>query len=71
MLPTVPVTLIGLVMIGATEAGAITMVRTAVLVPAEFVAVSVTNVVPACVGVPLIAPVRGFRARPGGRLKVV
>lgn len=53
-------------MIGATAAGATVMVSNAVLVPAEFVAVSVTIDVLAEVGVPLIAPVSVFRLKPAG-----
>ena len=46
---------------------AIEIVSTEVVVPRALVALSVTLDVPAIVGVPLIAPVRGLRVRPAGR----
>ena len=62
-----PVAVVGLVIIGATAAGATTILKVAVLVPAVFEAVSVALVVPATVGVPVIAPVRTLSVRPAGR----
>jgi hypothetical protein len=66
--PTVPAAVSGLlVMIGATPAGATVIVSAALPVPTAFVAPSRTGVVPAVVGVPVIAPVVALIARPAGR----
>jgi hypothetical protein len=53
-------------MIGATPAAATVIVRVAVPVPVALVALSKTEVVPAVVGVPVIAPVAVLRTRPTG-----
>ena len=66
-MPAVPGAVVGLVMIGAEEAGATVMVRAWVSLPALFVALRATTEMPAVVGVPLIAPVRELRVRPAGR----
>jgi hypothetical protein len=53
-------------MTGATVAPATVNVTVVVLVPAVFVAVTVTTYVPGVVGVPLMIPVAGSRVNPGG-----
>ena len=61
--------LVGLVMMGTAVAGPVTIIKVAVPEPLAFVAVSVTNVVVALVGMPVMMPVTESRNRPGGRLK--
>ena len=61
----VPLAVVGLVMTGAPER--IVMVRVAVPVPPELVALIVTLYVPAVVGVPEMRPVLVFTLRPAGR----
>jgi hypothetical protein len=56
-----------LVIAGATPAAAIVIVRVAVPVPWLLVALIVTLVDPAAVGVPVIAPVLVFTERPLGK----
>ena len=65
--PTVPASTSGLlVMIGATPAAVIVIVSAAELVPVAFVAPSSTDVVPAAVGMPVMAPVAATMLRPPG-----
>jgi len=64
-LPTCPNAVRELVMVGTTT-GITASVRVALPVPLLLVAVRVTGVVVAVVGVPLIAPVAAFTARPAG-----
>ena len=65
--PTVPAGVSGLlVMIGATPAGATVISKAASPVPATLLALIRTAVVPAVVGVPVIAPVAVLRTRPTG-----
>ena len=52
---------------GATAAAAIVIVSVFVLFPPAFVAVNVTVMLPAVVGVPLITPVVAFTINPAGR----
>ena len=66
-MPTVPGALVGLVITGAMPAGATVMVRVAVPVPVAFVAPRATREMPGPVGVPSMAPVRGFSTNPAGR----
>jgi hypothetical protein len=65
--PTVPAGVSGLlVMIGATPVGATVISRAASPVPTAFAALIRTGVVPAVVGVPVMAPVAVLRTRPTG-----
>ena len=61
---TVPLAVVGLVMIGAPER--MVMVRLAVPVPPALVALMVTVYVPAVVGVPEINPELVFTVKPAG-----
>jgi hypothetical protein len=56
-----------LVMMGATATGAIVKVSASEPVPALLLAVSVATVVPALVGVPLMAPLSALNVKPAGR----
>jgi hypothetical protein len=64
-LQTVPLAVVGLVVIGAPES--IVRLRVAVPVPPELVALMVTLYVPAVVGVPEINPVLVFTVKPAGK----
>ena len=64
--PTVAEAVNGLVMEGATAAGLMVVVSVADPVPIELVALIVTVLFPAAVGVPLITPVVVFTVKPAG-----
>ena len=65
-MPAVPGAMVGLVRMGAEEAGATVMFRVEEPVPKAFLAASDTTEVPAVVGVPVMAPLTEFTVRPGG-----
>ena len=64
---TVPVAVNELVMTGAATAGFIVRIKVALPVPPALVALMVTLLVPAAVGVPVIAPVPVLMLKPAGR----
>ena len=63
--PTVPVAVRALEITGGAE-GLMVIVRVALPVPREFVALIVTVKVPVAVGVPEITPVEVFTVNPAG-----
>ena len=68
--PTLPVAAELLIITGPAVGNGCTVIkRVAVVVPAEFVALSPTCDVPAAVGVPVIASRLGSNVKPGARLK--
>ena len=68
--PALPVALVLLAITGPeVGAGCTVIMRVAVVVPAEFVALSPTCDIPAAVGVPMIAPRLVSNVKPGARLK--
>ena len=64
---TVPPAVVALVTIGAAPAAATVIVSVALPAPVGLVAPSNTAVVPAVVGVPVIAPVAATMLRPAGK----
>ena len=70
-MPTVPVARLAVVITGAVPvlAAALTVIESDLAsLPAEFVAVTVNENVPAAVGVPLITPVDALSAKPVGNV---
>jgi hypothetical protein len=66
-LPTAPLAVLALVIVGTGLAAAIVIVKVAEPVPVPFVALIVTLLVPAAEGVPEITPVLVLTLRPAGR----
>ena|SRR3984893_10285950 len=68
--PPLPVAAVPLIITGPeVGAGCTVIMRVAAVVPAEFVALSITWDVPAAVGVPVIALRRVSNVKPGARFK--